>query len=200
MKKTLITLAILSSSIMLYANINKNDSIVKEIEETLLSQCEHQVKAFTHHLAFIAKKEIPDSIKDYHIEACHDLFIGKGKQITTISLSNKDNFIIPTPIVKVVNMTDSSTTCYSIKSYLKNLKHRPPMQNFESAEVYVFQFDDVDKLCLSYLKFNIIKTEDEYEVILVETELHSFPELINEIKNSPHFIIRLGDILITEGL
>ena len=200
MKKILIILAILSSNLMLYANINENDSIVKEIEAVLISQCKRSVKALTTHLAYIAEKENPDSIKDYHIEACPDLFIGNGKQITTITLSNKDNFIIPTPIVKVVNLTDSSTTCYSIKSYLKNLKHRPPMQNFESAEFYVVEFDDVDKRCLSYLKFNIIKTEDEYEVMLVETELHSFPELNNEIKNIRHFIAGLGDILITEGL
>ena len=47
-----------------------------EVEEAIKQQCIHKVKALTDHFAKIAKKEEPDNIKDYHIEACLDLFIG----------------------------------------------------------------------------------------------------------------------------
>ena len=80
MKRVLLSVAVIvfGSHLLLADDFINDPNLEREVRETINTQCEHQVKAFTKHLAFIAKKENPDSIKDYHIDACMDLFVGRG--------------------------------------------------------------------------------------------------------------------------
>lgn len=100
-------------------NAYGNDSIVLEIEETLRTQCKHQVKALNVHMGHIARKEYPDSIKDYHIEACLDLFISCGEN----SIDDEGNIIIPAPRIEITDQYRGTKNAYFIRKYLERLKN-----------------------------------------------------------------------------
>ena len=89
-----------------------------EVNETINQQCLHKVKALTDHFAKIAKKEEADSIKDYHIEACLDLFIGRGYD----TKDEDGNVIFPAPRIEVSSLSTGKTNSYFIKNYLVRLK------------------------------------------------------------------------------
>lgn len=89
-----------------------------EVEEAIKQQCIHKVKALTDHFAKIAKKEEPDNIKDYHIEACLDLFIGGGNDVK----DSEGNIIFPAPRIEVSSLATGRINSYFIKNYLLRLK------------------------------------------------------------------------------
>ena len=89
-----------------------------EVRETINQQCIHKVKALTDHFAKIAKKDEPDDIKDYHIEACLDLFIGGGDDIK----DDDDNVIFPAPRIEVSSLSTGRVNSFFIKNYLVRLK------------------------------------------------------------------------------
>lgn len=116
----LIVIVILFGGHLLFADDFVNDpNLEREVRKTINILCEHQVKAFTGHLAFIAKKENPDSIKDYHIEACMDLFVGRGDN----TLDDEGNVIIPAPRIEVTSVTRQMKNSYFIRKYLERLKN-----------------------------------------------------------------------------
>ena len=120
MKRVLLIVAVIVfGSYYLLADDFVNDpNLEREVRETINTQCEHQVKAFTKHLAFIAKKENPDSIKDYHIDACMDLFVGRGDN----TLDDEGNVIIPAPRIEVTSVSRQTKNSYFIRKYLERLK------------------------------------------------------------------------------
>lgn len=120
MKKILsVFVAIFSCSMfMLAENISSDPNLEREVIETINTQCAHQVKAFTKHLGFIARKENPDSIKDYHIDACMDLFVGRGDN----TYDNEGNVIIYAPRIEVSSIARGTTNSYFIRKYLERLK------------------------------------------------------------------------------
>lgn len=59
----IVILSTIFSCIVLGVNTCDNDSIVKEIEETLRTQCKHQVKALNIHMGHIARKELQINIE-----------------------------------------------------------------------------------------------------------------------------------------
>ena len=89
-----------------------------EVRETINQQCIHKVKALTDHFAKIAKKEESDDIKDYHIEACLDLFIGGGND----TKDEEGNIIFPAPRIEVSSLATGNKNSYFIKNYLIRLK------------------------------------------------------------------------------
>ena len=120
MKRVLLIVAVIvfGSYYLLADDFINDPNLEREVRETINTQCEHQVKAFTNHLAFIAKKENPDSIKDYHIEACMDLFVGRGDN----TLDKEGNVIIPAPRIEVTSVTRQTKNSYFIRKYLERLK------------------------------------------------------------------------------
>lgn len=114
-----VILSTIFSCMVFGANTYDNDSIVKEIEETLRTQCKHQVKALNVHMGHIARKEYPDSIKDYHIEACLDLFISCGENTT----DDEGNIIIPAPRIEITDKYRDTKNAYFIRKYLERLKN-----------------------------------------------------------------------------
>ena len=119
MKKTffcsLLSIFIISTSAFAQTN---DPNLEIEVRETINQQCIHKVKALTDHFAKIAKKEEADSIKDYHIEACLDLFVGRGDDIT----DDDGNVIYPAPRIEVSSLSTGRTNSYFIKNYLVRLK------------------------------------------------------------------------------
>ena len=115
----IVILSTIFSCIVLGENAYGNDSIVLEIEETLRTQCKHQVKALNVHMGHIARKEYPDSIKDYHIEACLDLFISCGENST----DDEGNIIIPAPRIEITDKYRGTKNAYFIRKYLERLKN-----------------------------------------------------------------------------
>lgn len=98
--------------------IAQNNDLEVEVRETINQQCIHKVKALTDHFAKIAKKEESDEIKDYHIEACLDLFIGGGND----TKDNAGNVIFPAPRIEVSSLATGKTNSYFIRNYLERLK------------------------------------------------------------------------------
>lgn len=90
-----------------------------EVRESINQQCIHKVKAFTNHLSKIATKVEADSIKDYHIEACMDLFIGHGHD----TKDEEGNVVIPAPRIEVASKSTNKKNTYLIRKYLERLKN-----------------------------------------------------------------------------
>ena len=110
-------LSLLMCGNFVFAQTN-NPNLEIEVRETINQQCIHKVKALTDHFAKIAKKEEADSIKDYHIEACLDLFIGRGND----TKDDDGNVIFPAPRIEVASLSTGKTNSYFIKNYLVRLK------------------------------------------------------------------------------
>ncbi len=89
-----------------------------EVEETIKQQCIYKIKTLKEHLAIIASKEVADSIKDYHIEACLDLFISKGND----TKDTEGNVIIHAPRIEVSSLSTGRNSSYPLKNYLARLK------------------------------------------------------------------------------
>ena len=91
-------------------------TLPSEVEETIKQQCIHKVRVLTDHFDKITSKVEADSIKDYHIDACLDLFIGRGND----TKDYEGNVIIPAPKAEV--FLEGRHNIYPLKSYLKRLK------------------------------------------------------------------------------
>lgn len=134
MRKFLLCVTLLTISIYHNHIIAQNDGLEIEIRETIKQQCIHKVKALTDHFAKIAMKYEADSIKDYHIEACMDLFVGRGND----TKDDEGNVIIPAPRIEVSSLTTGKVDSYFIKNYLvrlKNLKYSKIV--FKNSECYL---------------------------------------------------------------
>ncbi|MBR1787100.1 MAG: hypothetical protein IJ756_08105 [Paludibacteraceae bacterium] len=118
MKKLLFIAALFCSVTLFATDVLDDPNMEIEVRETINKQCVHQVKAFTKHLGFIANKSNPDSIKEYHIEASMDLFVGHGDD----TKDDEGNVIIPAPRIEVASMTTGKKNSYFIKQYLVRLK------------------------------------------------------------------------------
>ena len=119
MKKILSILAML---LCLCASAQTSD-LTKEVEETLKQQARVKVDELTNHISFIMQKSgYDDSIKDYHIQAALNLFLGKGK-----SYSDKYGNVQPAPRMQVSSLNASTGEVtfrdYPIATYLSNLKY-----------------------------------------------------------------------------
>ncbi len=100
-------------------NPSINPNLEFEVRESINEQCVHKVKAFTDHLSKIATKIENDSIKEWHIEACMDLFVGRGND----TKDSEGNVIIPAPRIEVTSLANGTKNSYFIKNYLKRLKN-----------------------------------------------------------------------------
>lgn len=119
MKRYLIysLLSVLMCNYQISAQIS-DPNLEIEIKETISKACIHKVKALTDHFAKIAEKKESDDVKDYHIEACLDLFMGRGND----TKDDDGNLIFPAPRIEVSSLATGSVNSYFIKNYLVRLK------------------------------------------------------------------------------
>ena len=131
MKKLLLTIIWSLASIIILAN----DKLTEDEKKAITNQIEHVVDAFTTHLEYIAdKKDSDEELKDYHIEASMDLFIGRGEK----SYDKDGNVKIPAPLIQVSNAYSQSITSYLIRPYLQTVKHMKYTQvTYKNSKAYV---------------------------------------------------------------
>ena len=98
-------------------------TLSKEVEEELKRQAMVRLDELTSHLSFVMSKNGYDNtVKDYHINAALNLFIGKGK-------SYKDKWGNQQPAARMqvssLNMGTGAVSVkeYPVSTYLNNLKY-----------------------------------------------------------------------------
>ena len=150
MKKILSMLAVL---LCICANAQTSD-LTKEVEETLKQQARVKVDELTNHISFIMQKSgYGDEIKDFHIQAALNLFLGKGK-----TYSDKYGNIQPAPRMQVSSINRSTGAVnvrdFPVATYLSNLKYL----SYDQVEITNSK---------STFITNLQKVgEDEYEAVL----------------------------------
>jgi len=94
--------------------VRPSDDLEKEVRANI----EYKVKAFTDHFVKIAQNYNDNNIKDYHIEKCLDLLIGRGND----TKDDNGNVLVTAPIIEVSSTTTGKANSYFIKNYLARLK------------------------------------------------------------------------------
>ena len=179
-----------------YVSAQTNDPNLEiEVRETINQQCIHKVKALTDHFAKIAKKDEPDNIKDYHIEACLDLFMGGGYD----TKDDEGNVIFPAPRIEVSSLATGSVNSYFIKNYLEHLKNLQYSKIvFKTSSCYLAEggikkvgenlFSAVVSFYQVFVgyKDNLIvyrdKTKKSVQVLIERDNLGRFDVLLGDIK------------------
>lgn len=132
----------------------QTNDLTKEVEETLKQQARIKVDELTNHISFIMQKSGYDNeIKDYHITAALNLFLGKGKPY-----EDKYGNSQPAPRMQVSSINrvtgSVSTRDYPVSTYLSNLKYL----NYDQIEITNSKSTFINNLHKV--------SEDEYEAVL----------------------------------
>lgn len=182
-----------------YVTAQTEDSNLEiEVRKTIKQQCIHKIKALTDHFAIIAKKDEADSIKEFHIEACLDLFVGRGN-------GKKDsvgNVIFPVPRIEVSSRFTGRVNSYFIKSYLERLKRQSNTKIvFKTSDCYVVG-ENVkkigDNLYSTTISFYQVFIGNNGDMVVTRNENKKTVEVIIERDNLGKFEILLGDIKVDE--
>lgn len=150
MKKILSIFAVL---LCFCANAQTTD-LTEEVKETLKQQARVKVDELTNHISFIMQKSgYGNDIKDFHIQAALNLFLGKGK-----SYSDKYGNVQPAPRMQVSSINREtgavSVRDFPVSTYLSNLKYL----SYDQVEITNSRstfIDDLHKV-----------GNDEYEAVL----------------------------------
>ena len=150
MKKILSIFAVL---LCFCANAQTTD-LTNEVKETLKQQARVKVDELTNHISFIMQKSgYGNDIKDFHIQAALNLFLGKGK-----SYSDKYGNVQPAPRMQVSSINREtgavSVRDFPVSTYLSNLKYL----SYDQVEITNSRstfIDDLHKV-----------GNDEYEAVL----------------------------------
>lgn len=173
----------------------QNNDLEIEVRETINQQCVHKVKALTDHFAKIAKKEESDDIKDYHIEACLDLFIGGGND----TKDDDGNVVFPAPRIEVSSLATGKINSYFIKNYLMRLKSLQYSKIvFKTSECYLAeggikkigenQYSAIVSFYQVFIGYNgdmLVyrdKTKKTVKVLIQKDNLGRFDVLLGDIK------------------
>lgn len=152
MKKTLVLMTAFLAWI--FPAAAQPDGLTKEIENTLKEQAMVKVNELTDHLSFIMKKTGYDnSVKDYHLKAALNLFVGNGRSYT-----DKWGNVQRAAQMQVskINRATSEVSIkeYPVSTYLSNLKY------LDYDEIII---TNSQSTCIG----DLYKTgEDEYEAVL----------------------------------
>lgn len=119
-----------------------------EVEKIIKQECLRKVNALTYSFDKIASKIVADSIKDYYMEACLDLFIGHGEGIKV----NDSNVVISAPKMEVRSLRGNSS--YPIKNYIKRLKYLSQNEVGEIiyADFFMLKYDSIKNSKVSFVQ------------------------------------------------
>ena len=167
-----------------------------EVELAIKQQCVNKVKTLMHHFAEIAKKDNPDSIKDYHIEACLDLFMGRGND----TKDDDGNIIIPAPRIEVSSLATVCVNSYFIKNYLTRLKMQHSKIVFRAVECYlpvgsIKKVGENMYLAEVFSHLFIVGNNDDQ---LVYREKQKKIQVLIEKDNLGRYEVLLGDIKVDQ--
>lgn len=186
MKRILSLFALL---LCICAGAQTND-LTQEIQEVLKQQARIKVDELTDHISFIvSKSEYNNEVKDFHISAALNLFLGKGK-----SYHDKYGNILPAPRMQVSTLNretgDIAFRSYPVSMYLSNLK----FLNYDMVEITNSK---------SAFISNLHKiSDDEYEAALSWVQLFIGKRndmMVYKDRTTKHIIVRMkkktyGDI------
>lgn len=152
-------LFILFALLFLQPAIAQTNDLTATEKETLKRAAQIKVDELTNHISFIMRKsEYPDDVKNRHIKAALNLFMGKGKEYQDIYGNTK-----PAPQMEVSSIDRSSgrvsKQSYPVSLYLQNIKHL----NYDSIEVTSSKssfYGDIHKI-----------SENEYEAVLTFVQI-----------------------------
>lgn len=198
MKKMILCAILFTISLCSNYIVAQNDGLEIEVRETINQQCVHKVKALTDHFAKIAMKEEADSIKDYHIEACMDLFIGRGND----TKDDEGNIIFPAPRIEVSSLSSGKVNSYFIKNYLVRLKKLQYSRIiFKTSECYLAE-GGVKKvgenLYSATVSFYQVFIGYKGDMIVYRDKTKKTVKVFIERDNLGRFDILLGDIKVDQ--
>ena len=152
MKKILVVLLmILTGTCSALAQAN---GLTKEIEKTLKEQAMAKVNELTDHISFLMKKSGHDNtVKDYHLRAALNLFVGGGRAYT--DKWGNQHRAVHMQVSKITRATSAvSIKEYPVSTYLSNLKY------LDYDEIII---TNSNSTCIG----DVYKTGDgEYEAVL----------------------------------
>ena len=157
MKKILVFIASILLSFA-WSQAQTND-LTDEVRETLKRQAQIKVDELTNHISFIMQKSgYSEDVKNSHIKAALNLFLGKGKAYKDEFGNTKD-----APIMEVSSINrgngNVTVTPYPVSLYVQNIKHL----NYDSIEITSTKssfYGDIHKI-----------SENEYEAVLTFVQI-----------------------------
>ena len=162
MKK--LTLLLLGALLCTGVKAQTND-LTKDVQEALMMQARIKVDELTNHISFIMSKKYDNNVKDHHIKAALNLFVGMGGPYTDV-FGN----LQPAPRMQVSSINRSTGHVrlkeYQVSDYLSNLKYL----SYDSIEIknskstYISQLHKVGtdeyQAVLSWVQVFIGKSND----------------------------------------
>lgn len=193
-----VTCALFSFFLCTFSTFAQSNDLKIEVSKTINEQCVHKVKALTDHFAKIAKKEESDEIKDYHIEACLDLFIGRGEDTKDAD----GNVIFPAPRIEVSSIATGRVNSFFIKSYLQRLKGLQYSKIiFKTSKIYLAG-DGIKKigenLYSATVTFYQVFVGYKGDFIVYKDVTSKTVKVIIEKDNFGRFDVLLGDIKVDQ--
>ena len=96
--------------------------LTAEVELALKQQAMAKVDQLTNHFSFISSKKYANDVKDYHVRAALNLFLGGGHDY-----QDQYGNVLPAPRMQVSKLDRSTGNVtfkeYPVRTYLSNLKY-----------------------------------------------------------------------------
>lgn len=135
----------ISAIILCLPNISAQSTLsTEDITRDLKQRCKETVNAYTYHVEYIADKKNSDKVKDDHIIAALEYFIGKGDGIkllddygNPVMEDGAYKFVINPPRIEITSRYRKEPRRPYIKTYLRSLKTLPYEKiSISSSEAY----------------------------------------------------------------
>lgn len=116
-------LSFISAAFVCICSAAQTNDLTAEVQEVLKQQAAAKVNELTDHISFVMRKSgYDDTVKDYHIQAAKQLFVGGGK-----AYEDRYGNLQSAPRMQVssINRSTGSVSVkeYQVANYLNNLKY-----------------------------------------------------------------------------
>lgn len=116
-------ISFISAAFVCICSAAQTNDLTAEVQEVLKQQAAAKVNELTDHISFVMRKsEYDETVKDYHIKAAKQLFVGGGK-----AYEDRYGNLQPAPRMQVssINRSTGSVSVkeYQVANYMNNLKY-----------------------------------------------------------------------------
>lgn len=116
-------ISFISAAFVCICSTAQTNDLTAEVQEVLKQQAAAKVNELTDHISFVMRKSgYDETVKDYHIKAAKQLFVGGGK-----AYEDRYGNLQPAPRMQVssINRSTGSVSVkeYQVANYLNNLKY-----------------------------------------------------------------------------
>lgn len=116
-------ISFISAAFVCICSAAQTNDLIAEVQEVLKQQAAAKVNELTDHISFVMRKSgYDETVKDYHIKAAKQLFVGGGKAYEDLYGN-----LQPAPRMQVssINRSTGSVSVkeYQVANYLNNLKY-----------------------------------------------------------------------------